>query len=172
MQERKLVLVDYRPQWARAFAQEAEQLQAALGDVLLAAHHIGSTSVEGLAAKPVIDILLEVTELAALDSLGPAMAALGYRARGENGIPGRRYFQKGGNLRSHQLHAFVRGDEHVLRHLAFRDYLRAFPEKRDRYAALKREAVAACGHDIKAYQAYKHDFIQQHQGEALKWFTP
>ncbi|WP_245248468.1 GrpB family protein [Yokenella regensburgei] len=74
-------------------------------------------------AKPVINILLEVVDSEALYSLDPAMESAGYMARGEYGIPNRRYFSKGGDQRSHQVHAFVMGDEHIMRLLAFRNYL-------------------------------------------------
>ena len=80
-------VVPYRPEWPLLFAQEAEKIGKAFGAELLAVHHIGSTSVEGLAAKPIIDILAVVRDVNAIDAFAPAMEALGYEAMGEFGIP-------------------------------------------------------------------------------------
>ncbi|PVY83966.1 GrpB protein [Pantoea ananatis] len=94
----------------------------------------------------------------------------GYQPRGENGIPGRRYFTKGVQARTHQIHAFLPGNPHIIRHLAFRDYLRHFPAIRHEYAAVKYAAQRACQGDMKIYCALKHDFIQFHQQRALALF--
>ncbi len=152
------------------FQNEKLLISDALGsEVVKAIHHIGSTSVKGLCAKPIIDILLEVNCLQRLDELSTKMEALGYLVKGEFGIEGRRYFQKGGVQRSHQVHAFKSEDPHVERHLAFRDYLSAFPEIKEQYGALKQEAVKVCGNDIEKYIAHKNDFIKYHELEALNW---
>lgn len=164
---RKIAVVAYDDNWPALFATEYALLQPVLGDVMAQIHHIGSTSVPGLAAKPVIDILLEVNDLNALDSLNPAMANVGYTARGENGIPGRRYFTKGGKARSHQIHAFATGDAQLEKHLAFRDYLRTTPEAAAAYAQIKREAARASDHDSQPYYALKEDFIAHHLRLAL-----
>ena len=112
-------VVPYRPEWPLLFAQEAEKIGKAFGAELLAVHHIGSTSVEGLAAKPIIDILAVVRDVNAIDTFAPAMEALGYEAMGEFGIPGRRYYRKGGENRTHQIHAFSEEDHwNIDRHLA------------------------------------------------------
>jgi GrpB-like predicted nucleotidyltransferase (UPF0157 family) len=101
-------------------------------------HHVGSTAVPGLAAKPIIDILIEVTGLEALDALHEDMKVIGYKPKGEFGIPGRRYYQKGGKQRTHQIHAFVTGDFNVTRHIAFRDYLRANSDVAREYGEVKK----------------------------------
>lgn len=124
-----------------------------------AIHHIGSTSIPGLAAKPIIDILLEVNGLSELDNANTAMERTGYSARGENGIPGRRYFTKGGAQRSHQVHAFTRGDMQIVKHLAFRDYLLKHQQVAEEYAEIKRAAALASQNDVHRYSALKADFI-------------
>lgn len=147
-----------------------EQLRQILpAGLVVSIHHIGSPSVEGLPAKPVIDMLLEVSDVKLLDSITDAMETLGYSARGGNGIVGRRYFTKDGTLRTHQLHAFNTGDQQVVNHLAFRNYLAAKPRVAAEYARIKRQAVAICQNDAQRYAALKHDFIVYHLQLALTW---
>jgi len=133
-------------------------------------HHIGSTAIPGLAAKPIIDILMEVTDLGELDQRTHGMESLGYRAKGENGIIGRRYFQKGGDRRTHHLHAFQCGDENLVRHIAFRDYLLNHRDVVVEYEQLKKALVTVCGHDMSRYQDGKSDFVREHQALALRWY--
>lgn len=166
---RRIEVVDYRPEWPNDYRHEEERLTSALGDCLVAAHHIGSTSVPGLAAKPVIDILMEVRDLDELDSYDAAMAALGYEVMGEFGIERRRFYRKGGDQRTHHVHAFPAGDTHVTRHLAFREYLVAHPEVAAEYSALKQRVVMQCQHDSDRYGAGKADFIHQVQAQAMSW---
>ena len=164
---REVVVVPYDEKWPEMFNVESFLIKALLGDVAKNIHHIGSTSVPGLSAKPVIDILLEVSDIKELDQCTPAMVNAGYSARGENGITGRRYFIKGGDQRSHQVHAFSVGDIQILRHLAFRDYLRKNREAARDYAEIKRAAVLLYKNDAQRYSAFKTDFIEHHLQLAL-----
>lgn len=170
---RIIEVVDYQADWPDKYQQEQQRILQALSNQKLQAqvHHIGSTSVPGLAAKPVIDMLLEVHDVTALDPLQSCFEALGYEALGEFEIPGRRYYRKGGDARSHQIHAFARGSEGWRRHLAFRDYLRAHDTVRDAYAEVKRAAAARCAHNIETYMDLKDGFIQQAESDALGWWT-
>lgn len=167
MSRKTIRVVGYDESWESDFRREAALLREALGGVLLEVHHIGSTAVPGLAAKPVIDILLEVVSLEAMDGRAEEMIALGYRPRGENGIAGRRYYQRGDANRTHQVHAYVRGDAHIRRHLAFRDYLRTHGDIADEYARIKREAADACAGDSEVYCDMKDGFIKTHERLAL-----
>ncbi|MEN7536053.1 GrpB family protein [Aurantiacibacter flavus] len=154
-------LAPYDPHWPSAYTAEAKRLSEALADALCALHHIGSTSVPGLVAKPVIDMLGEAQDLAAIDACAPALADLGYLARGENGIPGRRFFEKrdaAGN-RSHHLHVFALGATEIAKHLAFRDRLRADPTLSADYAALKLAILAGGVERREDYQQAKSAFI-------------
>ena len=166
---REMRIAAYDSGWPDAYAEEAAAIRAALGDLLVRAHHVGSTAVPGLAAKPVIDICIEVRDLERLDALDDEMQALGYVPRGEFGIPGRRYYPKGAESRTHHVHAFVAGDPHVEGHLAFRDYLRAHPSAAEAYAAIKGEASEKYLHDPEGYQAHKHAFITRTLEDALAW---
>lgn len=167
MSNRTITVVDYDDAWPTAFERESQRLRWTLGEVVVRIHHIGSTAVPGLAAKPVIDVLVEVTSLLDLDAKEQVMVALGYRPKGENGIAGRRYFQLGGAARTHHVHAFVAGDEHVRRHLAFRDYLRRHPSVAAEYGDIKRAAAAACVNDSEVYSAKKNGFVKLHERLAL-----
>ena len=157
-----IVLAAHSAGWAARFAHEAAAIAAAVDDLPVELHHIGSTAIPRIVAKPVIDMLAVVPTLDALDVRAPRLAALGYEALGEFGIPGRRYLRKNAHdgVRTHQLHAFASGSPEALRHLDFRDYLRAFPEEAVAYAALKQNLAERCGGDMRAYSDGKTAFIR------------
>jgi len=164
---RTVVIVPYDDKWPEMFEIESLLIKTLLGAVAVSVHHIGSTSVPGLSAKPIIDILVEVTDINELDAYNLAMVSAGYISRGENGIPGRRYFIKGGGQRSHQVHAFAIGDLQVLRHLIFRDYLRKNRDIAGEYAEIKHSAALLSQNDVHRYSALKADFIAHHLRLAL-----
>ncbi len=167
-----VAVVTYQSDWPRQFERERTLLNAALAaDGAFALHHIGSTSVPGLAAKPIIDMLLETPSLDAVETDENALIALGYEAMGEFGIASRRYFRKtnAAGVRTHHLHAFARGSEHVLRHLAFRDYLRAHEGAMHAYAALKLSLAQQHPHNMEAYMDGKDSFVKEHEQHALVW---
>ncbi|RCS42228.1 GrpB family protein [Bremerella cremea] len=168
---RIIEVVPSDPNWWFAYQIESSRLAEVLGDVLVLAHHIGSTAVPALAAKPVIDILLEVTDLAALDAKEIAMQQLGYTPRGELGIAGRRFYLRGLVQRTHHVHAFVQGSPDVLRHLAFRDYLVAHPSVALQYAQLKQQCAAACDNDNDKYCEGKQAFVVEHERKAVAWYV-
>jgi len=153
-------------------ARQAERLQV-LGPVLLTVHHIGSTSVPGLAAKPIIDLLPLVTNLAELDRDRGRIEALGYKWYGEFGIPQRRYCtlndEKG--VRKVQLHFFEAESPQVKRHIAFRNYLRAHPDTARAYEAEKRRARDLHPGDSNAYCDEKAAWVQKTEAAALVWLA-
>jgi GrpB-like predicted nucleotidyltransferase (UPF0157 family) len=164
-------VVPYNGEWVSLFRQEAELLRPVFGDELVDIHHIGSTSVPRLAAKPIIDILPVVRHIERVDDRNDAMQALGYEPMGELGIPGRRYFRKGGDDRTHQVHAFQVDDLHnIERHLVFRDYLRAHPDVAAQYAALKIELSQRFPEDILGYSDGKDAFVKATERAALLWY--
>lgn len=170
MNIRTIEVCPYQEDWPLAFAKEKAAILSVLPqNMRVQIHHIGSTSVPGLSAKPIIDLLMEVDSLAKLDQAAPKLEQLGYLVKGEFGIPGRRYFQKGEINRSHQLHAFVLDSYGAKRHLAFRDYLRQFAEHRQAYEAIKLEGARLYRLDPAGYVAHKNDFIQLHEQKALAW---
>ncbi len=165
----KIEVVPYSPLWPAAFESERSAIARNLGDLVVQAHHIGSTAVEGLPAKPIIDIILEVKSLSSLDQATPHLEQMGYEAMGEYGIPRRRYFRKGGFNRSHHVHAFEVGDAHVGRHLAFRDYLMAHPNVKQVYGELKTRLAAECSEDWDGYCEGKDPFVKHHEAKAIQW---
>lgn len=169
MQKRVIEVVDYDPQWAETYRAESSAIQSTLKGLEIRVHHIGSTSVPGLMAKPIIDILIEATDVTELDAYDDAMKAIGYLARGEFGIPGRRFYLRGLYNRTHHIHAFNFGTPDVIRHLAFRDYLIAHKDVAAEYAALKSSLAAACNNDNDVYCDGKADFVQYHEKKALAW---
>jgi GrpB-like predicted nucleotidyltransferase (UPF0157 family) len=166
-------VVAHDPEWKQRFDAEAERIRAVLGHTVVALHHIGSTAIPGISAKPIIDGLLEVNDLSALDDQASAMEELGYEVMGEFGIPGRRYFRKDDahGDRTHQLHAFVIGSADIVRHLAFRDYLIANPEQAQAYSALKENLAAKHPQDFEAYIQGKDAFVKDREAKALAWWS-
>lgn len=166
----KVIVVDSCLEWADMYRTEAQAIREILGENCVAVHHIGSTAVPGLKAKPVIDIMPVVKSLAAVDEKQAAFMRLGYECMGEFGIPGRRYFRKGGENRTHQIHVFAEADgRNVARHLAVRDYLRAHPQRAREYGALKAALAARYPEDIEAYCDGKDAFVRALERDALIW---
>lgn len=157
-----VVVVPHDPEWATMFAAEAKAIETALGEALVAIHHIGSTSIPGIFAKPVMDILLEVLSLDDLDKRTSAMIELGYEAKGEFGLMGRRYFRKDDErgVRTHQVHSYQVGSEEINRHLGFRDHMRRNADAAAAYSDLKRSLAAKFPDDADSYIAGKDAFIR------------
>jgi len=168
-----VLVVEHDPAWTDAFAREALAIGHALGEDAIALHHIGSTAIPGILAKPIIDLLGVVPSLDMLDLHSNEMRDLGYEVMGAYGIEGRRYFRKFDNRgrRAFHLHAFAVGSEHVERHLAFRDYLRSHPQKAAEYSALKQRLVAGDATSWDAYSDGKDGFVAEAEREALDWVS-
>src|SRR5580704_16272685 len=131
-----ILIVDYNPQWPQLFAREAERIRAVLGSLALRIEHAGSTSVPGLAAKPIIDLLLVVADSAQEDTYAPAMEAAGYvlRIREPNWYEHRMFKGPDTDI---NLHVFSSGCPETERTLMFRDWLRGNAADRDLYARTK-----------------------------------
>ncbi len=159
---REVVIGEYDPFWPELFAEEAGQIRQAMGDALVAVEHVGSTAVPGLSAKPVIDLLVGVRSLEEGRQAVPALGALGYECRGENGIPGRLFFRKGPVpfRRTHHLHMVEVGHAQWTSLLSFRDHLRAHPDAVRQYEDLKQGLAKRFPEDRAAYSEGKADFIR------------
>jgi GrpB-like predicted nucleotidyltransferase (UPF0157 family) len=170
---RRITVVPYDPTWKSEFQEETGQISRALGENVLAIHHIGSTAIPGIHAKPIIDILLRVADINLLDEQRSAMEQLGYEVMGEYGIKGRRYFRKDDDsgTRTHHVHAFETGNPEYERHLVFRDYMIAHPEKAQQYSTLKQKLARAHPDDIEAYMDGKDPFIKEHEVKATDWMS-
>lgn len=167
----RVYVVPHDSAWKGAFEAEADRIARALGEIVVVLHHIGSTAIPDIYAKPIIDILLEVDNMDRLDDRCVAVEQLGYEGLGEFGIPGRRYFRKNNSsgVRTHQIHAFQTDSGQIERHLAFRDYMVAYPEHAREYSELKRRLARQHPNDIEAYMAGKDPFIKEHEAKAIAW---
>lgn len=171
MTRRRVEVVPYRSEWKKLFTTEKELLEGIFKPAEVIIYHIGSTSVPGLSAKPIIDILLAAEKLEDVEDVTQKLEAAGYEAKGENGLPGRRYFQKcdeNGNRKVH-LHAYEKGNPELHRHLVFRDYLIEHPEEAKRYAEVKERAAGEFEYDIESYIAEKSSLASELEQKALKW---
>lgn len=168
---RKVEVVPHNPRWRNAFEAEAKHIGAALGENVAAVHHIGSTAIPDIYAKPVIDLLVEVRDITKVDEQSSVMKSLGYEVMGEFGIPGRRYFRKETpeGVRTHQIHTFENGSAQVKRHLAFRDYLIAHPEDAGKYSELKRKLAEHHPQSMDDYMDGKDGFIKEMDRRAARW---
>jgi GrpB-like predicted nucleotidyltransferase (UPF0157 family)/8-oxo-dGTP pyrophosphatase MutT (NUDIX family) len=169
-QGRRVAVTPYDSAWPVLYQAEAASLAALLGDELVAIHHIGSTSVPGLAAKPIVDILPVVQRIERIDDLNDLLLALGFVPKGENGIAGRRFFTKDvAGVRRVHVHAFAAGHPEVARHLDFAAYLRAHPAQAQAYADLKRSLARRFPNDTVGYTDAKSEFIREIDQRARTW---
>lgn len=167
-----IFLTEYDPAWPHLFAREAELLRQTLPATLITRlEHFGSTAVPGLAAKPIIDVLVGVQSLAeARQTAVSLLAALGYSYWHDNPHPDRMFFVKGlppNGPRSHHVH-MVEPTSALWDRLLFRDYLRQHPAEAARYAQLKYDLAARYRNDREAYTAAKADYINRIT-EAAHW---
>ncbi len=155
----KVVLVDYDPAWPVLFAREKERIKSALGAKALSIEHVGSTSVPGLPAKPVIDILLVVESSADEKSYLPALEAAGYvlGIREPDWHEHRMFKGPDTNI---NLHVFSKGDAEIERMLIFRDWLRENPADRDFYLRTKRELAQKDWNYIQNYADAKSKVVE------------
>jgi GrpB-like predicted nucleotidyltransferase (UPF0157 family) len=160
----RVELSDHDPSWADVFETERRRLAPVFGEAAVGIEHIGSTSVAGLCAKPIVDILVGLEQLELADQHVAGMEALGYEYLGEYGLPGRLFFRKG-DPRTHNVHVVQHGGEHWERQLLFRDALRSSPEERESYDAFKRR-LAAEGHPREVYTELKTPVIREIEARA------
>jgi len=173
MPERTLEVVAYDPHWPAAFESEAERIRAVLGKIALRVDHNGSTSVPGLAAKPVIDIQVSVAELQPMDRYREALQSIGYTHVPHPDDSFCPFFHRPREWpHSHHIHIVRAGDAEERRTLAFRDYLREHPDTAREYADLKVRLARQFGAETfgsrQAYADAKTEFIERVIAEALE----
>ncbi|MBO0438821.1 GrpB family protein [Candidatus Enterococcus ikei] len=166
---RKVEVVDAKKDWKNQFKHEEKQLESIFTNEMVAIYHIGSTAIEGIKAKPVIDIMMVVLDIEKVDNYNHAMEQLGYNCLGENGMFKRRFFIKGGDQRSHHIHVFQIGNPEIDRHLAFRDFLNNHREDAEAYSRLKSKLAEQFPYDIQAYIDGKDAFIKAIDRKAIVW---
>jgi GrpB-like predicted nucleotidyltransferase (UPF0157 family) len=165
-----IIIAPYRSEWPMEFNQEALRIQMSIGQYITQIEHIGSTAVPGLAAKPIIDILIGVNNLLDAPSFIPSLTQMGYVyvSKFEVDLPERRYLYKQNNGEdSFHLHIVEPESEFFHRHIAFRNYLRSHPESVKEYAALKIRLAQEYGSDRSSYTDAKTEFIRSIEQKAL-----
>jgi GrpB-like predicted nucleotidyltransferase (UPF0157 family) len=165
----KVIVVPYDPEWPVLFARLGTELRGALGDVALRIDHIGSTSVPGLAAKPVVDVQISVASFEPLDAFRLPLEGLGFVFRANNPDRGRRYFREPPGTRRTHIHVFRAGSWSEQIGLLFRDYVRAHDEDARRYAELKCRLAAQYQDDRRGYTNAKSPFIWEIMSKAHRW---
>jgi GrpB-like predicted nucleotidyltransferase (UPF0157 family) len=169
-EQREVELVPHDPEWSQQADQEIFCLRAGLSFPIIGIYHIGSTSIPGIKAKPILDFVMEVESLDDVIKAIAEVEALGYENKGEFGIPGRQFFTRDtdGN-RSHHLHVFQKGHPDIERHTIFRDFLRANPEAAREYEQLKEILAKRFPKQSSNYTAAKSDFILSMDEVARYW---
>ena len=162
MQKRYIVVQPYDKAWEHNFIDIKDELKTALGDLALRIEHVGSTSVFGLSAKPIIDIDVVIKDYSVFDNVVLALQKIGYEHEGNLGIIGREAFGYNGkeHLKQHHLYVCPQDSSELKRHIAFRDYLRSHPEAVREYSRIKEEGAALYPTDIDNYIEYKSSFIE------------
>ena len=163
MVTKHVVVEPYDEGWKQNFIDIKAELQDALGELALRIEHVGSTSVPGLSAKPIIDIDIVIKDYSVFDEVVSALGKIGYRHEGNLGIVGREAFKYDGkeHLKSHHLYVCPEDSPELKRHIAFRDYLRSNPKDVSEYSRIKEEGAALYPYDIEKYIAHKSPVIER-----------
>lgn len=157
---RHVVLTAPSPEWPILFNESATEIKNILGENCVDIHHIGSTAIPNIYAKPIVDILPIVKNIKLVDSLNAKFEALGYVCMGEYGIPGRRFYWKSKDKRTHNIHLFEQGSAEISRHLSFRDFMRNHEDYAKAYSVLKCCLAEVFPNDIENYVNGKSSFVQ------------
>ena len=162
MAAKHVVVLPYDEAWKDDFEKIKAELIAVLEGLILRIEHVGSTSVPGLAAKPIIDIDIVIEDTGHFEKVKAALETIGYQHEGDLGIKGREAFKYDGkdHLRKHHLYVCAKDSEELKRHLSFRDYLRAHPDTVKEYGRIKEEGAKLYPYDIDGYINYKSPFIE------------
>ena len=163
MKTARVQVLPYDAAWKSNFEAIRAEIEAAIGDLILGIEHVGSTSVEGLAAKPCIDIDVVIRDASLLDAVVRGLGEIGYLHEGDLGIKGREAFryENKPHLQAHHLYVCPQDSEELHRHITFRDYLRSNPEAAEKYSLVKEKAAELFPNDIDRYIEYKTPCIEE-----------
>lgn len=157
---RVVELSEYNLGWSAMFTEAAIEIKSILQENCLEVHHIGSTAIPNICAKPIVDVLPIVKDLNLVDALNHKFEALGYVCMGEYGIPGRRFYWKSKAKRTHNIHLFEQGSPEILRHILFKEFMLAHNDYAQAYSLIKRSLAEVFTHDIENYVNGKASFVQ------------
>ena len=163
METKKVLVLPYDRAWKSQFEAIKAEIEAAVGDFILSVEHVGSTSVEGLSAKPCIDMDVVIEDYSVFPAVVSSLERIGYLHEGDLGIKGREAFRYSGkeHLQTHHLYVCPKDSEELRRHITFRDYLRRHPEAVRRYSLVKEEAARLFPDDIGKYMEHKAPCIEE-----------
>lgn len=161
----RVQVVEYDPEWPGVFEQIRSYVWPAVSDIALNVEHVGSTAVQGLSAKPVIDVRVVVAAREDVPACIERLAGIGYVHRGTLGVPDREAFRRPDELPRHHLYLSPRDSLSLKNHLGFRDYLRSHPETVQEYGELKVSLACRFPADIDSYIVGKTEFILRMLGE-------
>jgi GrpB-like predicted nucleotidyltransferase (UPF0157 family) len=149
---RRIEVVPYDPNWKNKFILEAKIIKSIFSNEILSVHHIGSTAIPGISAKPIVDVLVEVNSIDKIDDYNTKMVKRGYIAKGESGIPNRRLFIKESeDFRTSHIHIFEKGNSEIKRLLNFRNFMIAHPKEAKKYSQLKESLAQEYPENINGY---------------------
>lgn len=163
MRTKRVVVESYDETWTSAFEEIKKEIESAVGDLIIGIEHVGSTSVEGLSAKPIIDIDIIIKDYSIFDAVANKLNTIGYIHEGNLGIKDREAFKYSDkpHLQRHHLYVCPQQSEELHRHITFRDFLRSNPEAVKRYGAVKEKAAQLFPDDIDKYIEYKAPCIEE-----------
>lgn len=163
MRTRRVVVLPYDVAWQSAFEKIKSEIEEAIGDLIIGIEHIGSTSVEGMSAKPCIDIDVIIEDYSVITAVVDGLQAIGYIHEGDLGIKDREAFKYSNkeHLQAHHLYVCPKYSEELRRHITFRDFLRSNPEAVKKYSLIKRKAAELFPNNIDGYIEYKTPCIEE-----------
>lgn len=163
MNTKRVLVLPYDPKWKSDFENIKQEIVNVVGDLIVGVEHVGSTSVDGLSAKPCIDIDVVIKHYSVFDDVVDKLGAIGYIHEGNLGIEDRdafKYLDKP-HLETHHLYVCPQQSKELYRHITFRDFLRRTPEAVKKYSAVKEKAAQLFPYDIEKYIAYKSPCIEE-----------
>ena len=163
MRTKKVIVVPYDKAWKSAFEEIKKEIERVIGDLIIGIEHVGSTSVEGLSAKPIIDIDVVIKDYSVFATVARKLETIGYIHEGNLGIKDREAFKYSGkeHLQMHHLYVCPKYSEELHRHITFRDFLRSNPEAVRKYSLIKEKAAELFPNDIDGYIEYKSPCIKE-----------
>ena len=163
MKTRKVLVLPYDVAWQSAFEKIKGEIEDAIGDLIIGIEHVGSTAVEGMSAKPCIDIDVIITDYTEFAAVVCGLESIGYIHEGDLGIQHREAFKYFGkeHLQTHHLYVCPKYSEELHRHITFRDFLRCHPEAVKKYSLRKEKAAELFPNDIEGYIEYKSPCIEE-----------
>lgn len=163
MRTQKVIVLPYDRAWKIDFEKIKKEIEEGIGDLIVGIEHVGSTAVEGMSAKPCIDLDVIIKDDTVFEAVVSGLKRIGYIHEGDLGIKGREAFRYSGkpHLQAHHLYVCPQDSEELHRHIVFRDFLRSEPQAVKKYSQVKETAARLFPDDIDRYIAYKAPCIEE-----------